>query len=82
MSDFIIYPASRRFYRQIVKGRRDDYVLTTRVPEGLEVDFRPPNVDYGGLFRRLFVKKWPPVICIGPTSRAKFLLAVRSDLAE
>lgn len=79
MAEFSVYPASQELYDEIMKGKRNDYVLTTRLPRDITVNLGSP-VDNRNAFQRLFCKrKYEPVVCIGPTSNARHLLAVNRE---
>ena len=81
MAEFIVYEESRELYDQITFGKRKDYVLTTQIPLGVRVSLGSPSPDDRSFLKRLFFKRdWGPVVCIGPTDRATYLLAVRPEL--
>jgi hypothetical protein len=79
MAEFRIYERTKKLYDQITSGNRKDYVITTQIPPGVNVSLGlPPSDDRSFLKRLFFERDWGPIVCIGLTDRATYLLAVRT----
>lgn len=83
MAEFIVYEQSRELYEQIINRKRSDYILTTKFPIGVPIFLGEPKPDNRNLLSRLFSERdWGDVVCIGPTDRANYILAVRANLVK